>query len=114
MTVFALVLGIGGGIALTALAGARRTDTAIGQFVSYSHPDDGAFLFGDPTTPPAVSGPAADSLSLLPAERRVVDLPQVAQYFRAPYLFLTSSRSGYTGQSLNAIGAADTGLFRTR
>ena len=113
MTVFALVLGIGGGIALTALAGARRTDTAIGQFVSYSHPDDGAFLFGDPSTPPRVSGPAADSLSLLPAERRVVDLPQVAQYFRAPYLFVTSSRAGYTGQSLNAIGAADTALFRT-
>ena len=113
MTVFALVLGIGGGIALTALAGARRTDTAIGQFVSYSHPDDGAFLYGDPSTPPSVSGPAADSLNLLPVERRVVDLPQVAQYFRAPYLFMTSSRAGYTGKSLNAIDAADAALFRT-
>ena len=113
MTVFALVLGIGGGIALTALAGARRTDTAIGQFVSYSHPDDGAFLYGNPTTPPAVSGAAANSLSLLPVERRVVDLPQVAQYFRAPYLYLTSSPTGYTGTSLNAIGAADAALFRT-
>ena len=69
---------------------------------------------GNPSTPPSVSGPAADSLSLLPVERRVVDLPQVAQYFRAPYLFLTSSRAGYTGQSLNAIGAADAALFRTR
>jgi ABC-type lipoprotein release transport system permease subunit len=113
MTVFALVLGIGGGTALTALAGARRTDTAIGQFVSYSHPDDGAFLFGSPTGSPAVSGPAADSLSLLPIERRIVDLPQVAQYFRAPYLFMTSSRTGYTGQTLNVIGAADTSLFRS-
>ena len=113
MTVFALVLGIGGGIALTALAGARRTDTAIGQFVSYSHPDDGAFLYGDPCKPPVVSGAAADSLGLLPAEKQVVALPQVAQYFRAPYLYLTSSAAGYTGQSLNAIGAADAGLFRT-
>ncbi len=113
MTVFALVLGIGGGIALTALAGARRTDTAIGQFVSYSHPDDGAFLYGNPDNPPLVSGPAADSLNLLPVERRVVDLPQVAQYFRAPYLFMTSSRAGYTGKSLNAIDAADAALFRT-
>ena len=113
MSVFALVLGIGGGIALTALAGARRTDSAIGQFVSYSHPDDGAFLYGDPCAPPAVSGAAANSLSLLPVERRVVDLPQVAQHFRAPYLYLTSSPTGYTGTSLNAIGAADAALFRT-
>ena len=113
MTVFALVLGIGGGVALTALAGARRTDTAIEQFVSYSRPDDGAFLYGNPTSGPTVSGASADSLSLLPVERRVVDLPQVAQYFRAPYLYLTSSPAGYTGQSLNAIGAADAALFRT-
>jgi putative ABC transport system permease protein len=111
--VFALVLGIGGGIALTALAGARRTDTAVEQFVSYSHPDDGAFLVGNPNQPPKVSGTAADSLSLLPVERRVVDLPQVTQYFRAPYLYLTSSPTGYTGTSLNAIGAADTALLRT-
>ncbi len=113
MTVFALVLGIGGGIALTALAGARRTDKAVEQFVTYSHPDDGAFLYGNPCTPPAVSGAAADSLSLLPVERQVVDLPQVAQSFRAPYLYLTSSPTGYTGTSLNAIGAADAALFRT-
>jgi hypothetical protein len=113
MSVFALVLGIGGGIALTALAGARRTDTAIGQFVAYSHPDDGAFLYGNPCEPPTVSGAAADSLSLLPVEKRVVDLPQVAQHFRAPYLYLTSSPTGYTGTSLNAIGAANAALFRT-
>ena len=43
----------------------------------------------------------------------MVDLPQVAQYFRAPYLYLTSSPAGYTGKSLNAIGAADASLFRT-
>ncbi len=113
MTVFALVLGIGGGVALTALAGARRTDTAIGQFVSYSRPDDGAFFYGNPTSGPTVSGPSADSLGLLPVERRVVDLPQVAQYFRAPYLYLTSSPAGYTGRSLNAIAAADASLYRT-
>jgi ABC-type lipoprotein release transport system permease subunit len=113
MTIFALVLGIGGGIALTALAGARRTDTAIQQFVSYSQPDDGAVLFGNPTAPPAVSGPSANSLSLQPFERRVVDLPQVAHYFRAPYLYLTPSRTGSTDQPLNAIGAADSTLYRT-
>ncbi len=113
MTVFALVLGIGGGIALTALAGARRTDTAIEQFVSYSHPDNGAFLYGNPTSPPAVSGPSANSLNLLPVERRVVDLPQVAQYFRAPYLYLTPDPTGSNSQVLNPIAAADTALFRT-
>ena len=68
---------------------------------------------GTRPTPPVVSGPAADSLSLLPVEKRVVDLPQVAQYFRAPYLFLTSNPNGYTGTSLNAIDAADPALFRT-
>ena len=113
MVVLTLVLGIGGGIALTALAGARRTDTAIEQFVSFSRPDDGAFLFGSPTSPPVVSGAPARSLDLLPGEQRVVDLPQVAQHFRAPYLYLSSSRAGYTGQSINAIGVADASLFHS-
>ena len=42
-----LVLGIGGGVVLTAFAGARRTDSAMQQFVNFSEPDDGAFLFGN-------------------------------------------------------------------
>ncbi len=113
MVALALVLGIGGGIALTALAGARRTDSAISQFVSYSRPDDGAFLYGNVTDPPVDTGMPKSSLQLLPTEMRVVDLPQVAEYFQAPYLYVTSSRSGYSGTGLNAIGATNASLFRS-
>ena len=44
--VLIVLLGIGSGVALTAFAGARRTDDAVSQFVRYSLPDDGGFLFG--------------------------------------------------------------------
>jgi len=107
-----LVLGIGGGVALTAFAGARRTDSAMQQFVNFSEPDDGAFLFGNVNNPPVARGMPASSLELLPVEQRVVDLPQVAEHFQMPYLYLTSSRSGFTGASLNAIGATNSSLFR--
>ncbi len=36
-----LVIGVAGGATLTALAGARRADTAIDRFVSYAHPPQG-------------------------------------------------------------------------
>ena len=42
-----LMVGLGGGIALTALAGARRADTAMPRFLSYSEPGTGAVFFGD-------------------------------------------------------------------
>lgn len=108
-----LVLGIGGGVVLTAFAGARRTDSAMQQFVNFSEPDDGAFLFGNVNNPPVAPGMPARSLELLPGEQRVVDLPQVAEHFQMPYLYLTSSRSGFSGASLNAIGASDSSLFRS-
>src|ERR1700681_3458933 len=108
-----LVVAVGGGVALTTLAGARRTDSAMGRFVAYSLPDDGGFLYGSVTSPPPASGPAASSLALPPVERRVAHLPQVAAYFRAPYLFLTTSRSGHNSASLNAIGDFDPALYRS-
>ena len=93
-------------LSLTAFAGARRTDSAMQQFVNFSEPDDGAFLFGNVNNPPVAPGMPARSLELLPGEQRVVDLPQVAEHFQMPYLYLTSSRSGFSGASLNAIGAS--------
>ncbi len=111
--VLAVVVGLGGGVALAAFAGARRTDGAMPQFVAYSQPDDGGFLFGSASAPPVATGAAANSLALAPLERRVVDLPQVVAYFRAPYLFLTPDPSGHNNGSLNAIGVANADLFRT-
>src|SRR5207302_5281474 len=40
MAVLALVVGVAGGAALTAFAGARRTDSAVDRFVAYSHSPD--------------------------------------------------------------------------
>ena len=106
----ALVLGIGGGVALTAFAGARRTSSAMPQFVSYSLPDDGGFLYGSPLTPPPVSGSAGSSLA--PLEKRIVSLPQVVAYFQAPYLFMTVDRTGRQAANLNVFGPAQADLYR--
>jgi hypothetical protein len=103
----ALLVGVGGGVALAAFAGARRTETAMHRFVAYALPDDGGFLFGNVSSPPVASGAAAESLAPFGVERRVVDLPQVVAYFRAPYLFLGTDRAGHNTGGLNPIGAAD-------
>jgi ABC-type lipoprotein release transport system permease subunit len=107
-----LVVGIGGGVALAAFAGARRTDTAVPRFMARYEPDDGGFLYGNVFKPPVPPGRAAYSLAPAPVEQRVLDLPQVAAWFRAPYLFLSDSPNGGQG-SLNPIGAADAALLHT-
>jgi ABC-type lipoprotein release transport system permease subunit len=108
-----LVVGVGGGVTLTAIAGARRTDSAISRFVAYSLPDDGGFLFGSVLSPPVTSGTSANPLVLSPVERRIVDLPQVSAYFQAPYLFLTTDPTGRNIATLNAIGATTASLYRS-
>jgi hypothetical protein len=112
VVVLALLVGMGGGVALTAFAGARRTDTAVPRFVHYSLPDDGGFLYGNVFSPPVAEGAAGYSLALGPVEQRVVDLPQVAAYFRAPYLFLATDPAGNETGGLNPIGPADAALYR--
>jgi hypothetical protein len=109
VAVLALVLGVGGGIALTALAGARRTDAAMSQFVAYSRPDDGGFLFGSVTAPPPG---AASAAAVTPIQNRVLHLPQVAAYFQAPYLFLTTDRTGRTHGGINTVGSTTAALYR--
>ncbi|HET9187606.1 MAG TPA: FtsX-like permease family protein, partial [Acidothermaceae bacterium] len=116
----ATLVGIGGGVTLTAFAGARRTDAAVPDFLAYSRPDDGGFLYGNIFSPPVESGAAANSLALAPAERQVIGLPQVVAHFRAPYLFMTLDRTGQAGNlgggaqrsGVNTIGVADRDLFR--
>ena len=110
--VLVLLIGIGGGIGATALAGARRTDEAIPQFVTYSLPDDGGFLFGSATTPPVTAGIPADSLALPSLAQKIVELPPVAAHFRAPYLYLTSDRTGRKTGDISAIGVEDADMFR--
>ncbi len=113
VVVLALVLGIGSGLALTAFAGAQRTDSAMSEFVTYSLPDDGGFIFGNLSSPPVSQGQAPNSLALSRAEQRVVDLPQVAAWFQSPYLFLTTDPSGHNVDNINSIGASDAALYRT-
>jgi hypothetical protein len=108
----AFALGIGGGASITALAGAQRTDTAVSQFVAYSEPDTGGFLYGSVEAPPVSPGIPASSLALATPEERVVHLPQVAAYFRAPYLFLTAERNDGDPVPINVIGDADADLYR--
>jgi ABC-type lipoprotein release transport system permease subunit len=110
----AVLVGVGGGVALGAFAGARRTSAAVPTFLSYDLPDNGGFVFRSLSSPPVSSGEAANSLVLAPAERRVVQLPEVVAHFRAPYLFLATDRTGRTNNvgGLNTIGLADRDLFR--
>ena len=113
LAVLAVVVGLGGGASITAFAGAQRTDTAVPRFVAYSQPDDGGFLFGNPSAPPVTPGIPQTSLAMAAPEQRVVHLPQVAAYFRAPYLFVTTARSGSHSGVLNVIGDANADLYRT-
>jgi hypothetical protein len=41
LALIAVLVGVGGGVALTAFAGARRTAAAVPQMLAYSRPDDG-------------------------------------------------------------------------
>ena len=53
------------------------------------------------------------SLALAPTEQRIVDLPEVVAYARAPFLFVTTSPNGRTESDLNVIGVANPDLMRT-
>ena len=90
LALIAVVVGIGGGVALTAFAGARRTSAAVPQMLAYSRPDDGSAGFGGFCPPPRVTGLAATSLAPLPGAARVLRLPQVAAFMRIPICFISS------------------------
>ena len=112
LALIAVVVGVGGGVALTAFAGARRTSAAVPQMLAYSRPDDGTVAFGGFCPPPTVTGPAATSLAPLPGAARVLRLPQVAAFMRVPYLFFSTSASGSASASVNVTASADVQGFR--
>ena len=107
-----VVVGLGGGVALTAIAGARRSEAAMPAFLASTRPDDGGVLFGpDPNHPPAMTDAQAHSLAPLPVEQAVLGLPQVAGWYRQTYLFLSPTPSGQTTGNLNPF-APGIGLVR--
>ena len=85
-----LLVVVGGGVALAAVAGARRTQTAMPRFLAYNRPEDAMLFFN--ASPPVVA--------------RVLAQPQVAQAMRLPYLYMSADRSGLAG-SAAVFGAAD-------
>jgi hypothetical protein len=89
-----VLIAVGGACVLTAVAGARRTQTAMRRFIGYNRPEDLSVFF-DPT--PGV-----------PA--RVLGLPEVARTTRLPYLMMSAdpTRLGST----SVFGAADANAFR--
>ena len=111
VVLLAVLVALGDGTALTALAGARRTDAAMGQFVAYSLPDDGGFLSGSFASPPVSPGPP-DSLAPDPVARAVLSLPMVASWARAPFLYLTADPAGPS--AMTAIGVPDAAFLRTQ
>src|SRR2546427_11273578 len=65
----AVLVGLGGGLALAAFAGARRTDAAVPSFLSYDLPDDGGFFFGSFSSPPVAPGEAGGRRARPPPAR---------------------------------------------
>ncbi len=113
LALLAVLVGVGGGVALAAFAGARRTAAAVPQMLAYSRADDGDVGFGGFCRPSRVTGRAARSLAPLPGAARVLRLPQVAAFARMPYLFFSSSPSGSGLGSVNVTASADVQGFRT-
>src|SRR5690242_4992211 len=74
VVVLAVLLGLGSGVALAALAGARRTDTAIPRFFTYYRAEN--------------AGVVGDDLA---AVHEVVSLPEVAVWERGPYVVMSDS-----------------------
>src|SRR5271165_1030150 len=81
IVLLSLAVGIGGGLALVGFAGARRTASAMPQFLAYTLPDDGAVAFPNPPRSRRPYVPNATEL-------RVLQLPEVAAYGVPAYLFM--------------------------
>jgi hypothetical protein len=113
LLIVAVAVGIGGGAALASFAGARRTDAAMGQFVTYSLPDDGGFASGSVVNPVATAGRLPGSLDPDPVAARVLALPQVAAFFRAPFLYIATDPSGASPSTLTVTGDLDPAFLRT-
>jgi ABC-type lipoprotein release transport system permease subunit len=89
-----VIVAIGAGSALAALAGARRTQTAMRRFVAYDHPEDASLFLS----------PRADAA-------RLFALPQIARVTRTPYLMMSPDAT--TLGPTAVFGAADANAWRT-
>ena len=113
--VLVVLLGIGSGVALTAFAGARRTHDAVSQFVRYSRPDDGGFLFGSLSSPPSHTRTAGRFTRAWPRRSSASSTSQRSSPMRVRhYLYVTTSPDGRTESDLNVIGVANPDLMRHR
>ncbi|MFN2607114.1 MAG: FtsX-like permease family protein [Acidimicrobiales bacterium] len=95
-TALALVLALGAGVVIAAVAGARRTDSAMDRFVAFSRPEDAYVQAADGAT-----------------AEKVAELPQVADATRFPFVFLTLRPDGADSGDLASFAAADRQAFRT-
>src|SRR6185436_14636270 len=87
--VLSLAIGIAAGATMAALAGARRTDSAVDRFVAYSHPGQGVVI-AEPALYP-----------------RIARLPQVEASTLATRLALALTSKHAGAGLLNEIGADD-------
>jgi len=56
LVLLTLITTLMGAVVLTALAGARRTDTAVGRFLRYAGPFQGQVATGDPAAMDKIAG----------------------------------------------------------
>ena len=92
MVVLAVVLGLAGGAALTAFAGARRTDSAVDRFLAYAHSTH-AFVGADPSVYPQIGR-----------------LPQVEAWDEAAYMLMGTRTPGQqSGPGLGSIAVVRAG-----
>jgi hypothetical protein len=91
MVVLALILGLAGAAALTAFAGARRTDSAVDRFLAYAHSTD-AFVGADPGL-----------------YAQIGRLPQVEAWNEAAYMLMGTAAPG---QLPGASGLSSIALVR--
>jgi len=93
-TLVVVIVAMGAGSALAALAGARRTQTAVHRFVAYNRPENASLFFA------------------FDANRRpVLALPEIARVTHTPYLMM--SPDPRTLGSMAVFGAADDNALRT-
>jgi ABC-type lipoprotein release transport system permease subunit len=95
LVVLAVVVAVGGGCVLAAIAGARRTDTAMQRFLAYNRPSDLSLFFGPNEG----------------FERQVLSLPEIARSTSIPFLMADTDRSVAGDTSL--FGAVDDAALHT-
>ena len=113
LALIAVVVGVGGGVALTAFAGARRTASAVPQMLAYSRPDDGT------VRPSAVFARRPRSLARRPRPwRRCPALPGCCGCLRwrpscaVPICFSPLARPASGTGSVNVTASADVQGYR--